>query len=64
MHQVAWHIPSVGSSKASKCLSRIRSGGVVVSKTRLVKSATSIVDHPKLRIAGLPNRKAGSLKKR
>lgn len=62
MPQAAWHIPSVASSKASKCIARIRAGGVVVSKARLAKSATSIIDHPKLRIAGLPNRKAGRLK--
>ena len=52
------HSPCVGSSK--KTLSRIRGGGVVISKERLHKEG----DHRKMRIAALPHRKAANLKKR
>jgi hypothetical protein len=58
----------VGALRSTKVLSRIRAGGVVVSKARLAQdvlaSGACVTGQRKLRIAGLPNRKAASLKKR
>jgi hypothetical protein len=52
----------------SRTRTRIRAGGVVIPKSRLIKDAQdereSYVEHKKLRIAGLPNRRAGHLTKR
>lgn len=53
--------------RGTKLLSRIRSGGVVISRARLAKElqadpSANVVAFRKLRIAGLPNRRAASLK--
>jgi hypothetical protein len=58
----------VGALRGTKILSRIRAGGVVVSRAKLAKDvasdpSASITSHKKMRVAGLPNRKASSLKK-
>ncbi|MBK8011600.1 MAG: hypothetical protein IPK13_09625 [Deltaproteobacteria bacterium] len=55
---------SVGRKFGTKIESRIRAGGVVLSKLRLLKEvdrdpSTTIVSSRKLRIVGLPNRKGG-----
>jgi hypothetical protein len=55
------------AARATKILTRIRAGGVVTSRTRLAKDvqndpSCTLTACRKLRIAGLPNRKAGSLK--
>jgi hypothetical protein len=63
------HSTVVGSSRGTKLLGRIRAGGVVTSKMRLAQDAlhdpgASLMAFRKLRVGGLPNRKAANLKKR
>ncbi|MCK6549060.1 hypothetical protein L6R52_24665 [Myxococcota bacterium] len=58
----------MSSTHGTKLLSRIRAGGVVESKARIARDVhaelgASLVGNRKLRIAGLPNRKASSLKR-
>ena len=60
-----WQILTV-AIKRSEAAPRVRAGGVVVAKHRLIKAvkadpSDNLTTNRKLRIAGLPNRKAGQL---
>lgn len=63
---MAWSV-SV-TKRGAKIVSRLRAGGVVLSKSRVLKQISgdptqTVVSSRKLRVAGLPNRKAASLKR-